>query len=115
MCINENIYIKSEGMDEKGKYTIKIPYKNLENFNVVENAKVSVKASLKYFDNIVKLSNVFKSFDFNIEKNSPICISVDEEHIKFKYFISLKIDEQDNENEDDELNNLEETNEVIET
>jgi proliferating cell nuclear antigen PCNA len=100
VCVNDNIYLKSSG--DEGKYTIRIPHDNLENFEVVEDTKLKFKVALKYLNYISKVYTVFKSLNFIIEENSPICITIDdEEYISMKYFIAPKTDDDQETNEDD--------------
>lgn len=98
-CVNDNIYLKSSG--DEGKYTIRIPHENLENFEVVEDTKLRVKVALKYLNYISKVYTVFKSLNFKIDEGSPICITIDDdEHISMKYFIAPKSEDNDDNEED---------------
>ena len=93
------------------------PHDNLENFEVVEDCNTKISASIKYFSYISKVHGIFKTLQFKLDENAPICIQINSnENLSMLYFIAPKTDdnnyENDNDDDDeDELENLE--NEII--
>ena len=114
-CIDDNLYLKCNG--DEGKYTAKIPHDNLENFEVVEDCNMKISASIKYFSYISKIHGIFKTLQFKLDENAPICIQINNnEYLSMLYFIAPKTeDDNNNENDvyddEDELEDLE--NEIV--
>ena len=112
ICCDDNIFMKSYG--DEGKYSVKIPHENLDNFIVDEDLKLKTKLSIKYLSYINKISSVFKDIKIGIQKNAPIYLEIIEENeekkklITIKYYIAPKVedDEDDNENFDDYENKV---------
>ena len=105
ICCNDNLFMKSFG--DEGKYSIKIPHENLNDFIVDEELKLKTKICLKYLTYITKFSCVFDKSYIKIQKDAPFYFELYRENednnkiIYVKYFIAPKV-------EDDEDNNFSE-------
>ena len=78
---------------------------------------MKISASIKYFSYISKIHGIFKTLQFKLDENAPICIQINNnEYLSMLYFIAPKTeDDNNNENDvydnEDELEDLE--NEIV--
>lgn len=125
-CVNDNIYMSS-GDPVNGNYKVKIPHENLEEFSVEEDLKMSIKVDLKYLSFISKFYSVFKTINIKADSQFPMkfyvnessCIVSKEDNdangLQLTYFIAPKMeDDVEFSDEEEELDDISETNEIIE-
>tara|TARA_B000000557_G_scaffold236492_1_gene212791 strand:- start:270 stop:1160 length:891 start_codon:yes stop_codon:yes gene_type:complete len=133
-CMYDNLYMCS-GDNINGNYKVKIPHDNLEELEVEENLKMSVKVDLKYISFISKFYGVFNIINIKSDTQFPMKFyfnegssitkseDMDENDLQITYFIAPKIDEdeylsdeeEDASEEEESIGDISETNEIIES
>ena len=133
-CMYDNLYMSS-GDKTNGNYKVKIPHDNLEELEVEENLKMSVKVDLKYISFISKFYGVFNIINIKSDSQFPMKFyfndgcsitkpeNMDENDLQITYFIAPKIEEdeylsdeeEDGSEEENSIGNMSEENEIIES
>lgn len=124
-CVNDNIYMSS-GDQVNGNYKVKIPHENLEEFTVEEDLKMAVKVDLKYISFISKFYSVFKTINIKADSQYPMKFYVnesssivtkegnDENALQLTYYIAPKMeDDVEFSDEEEDLDDISETNEIV--
>ena len=73
---DDDMYLGTTG--NEGKYQIKIPHDNMEEFLMDEDLKLSVKTNAKYLAYVSKLFCVFKNVQIKVDNQYPLNIYFDE-------------------------------------
>ena len=93
----DDMYFSTTG--NEGRYQVKIPHENMEEFLMDEDLKLSVKTNAKYLAYASKLFCVFKNVQIKVDNHYPLMIYFDE---------SFSVSGNKKENEETEVENDEE-------
>jgi hypothetical protein len=124
---DDDMYFSTSG--NEGRYQVKIPHENMEEFLMDEELKLSVKTNAKYLAYASKLFCVFKNVQIKVDNHYPLLIYFDdsfsitgtkkdddeehelleepeekEQNLTISYYVAPKIedDEVDSDIEDDD-------------